>query len=46
VLFSSEIPELMTLCDRVIVMKNNSIVDELAGEDIEEEKIMTLAAGD
>jgi ABC-type sugar transport system ATPase subunit len=46
VLFSSEIPELMTLCDRVIVMKNNTIVDELAGEEIEEEKIMTLAAGD
>jgi len=46
IVFSSEIPELMALCDRVIVMKNNRIVDELAGKEIEEEKIMALAAGD
>jgi ABC-type sugar transport system ATPase subunit len=46
IVFSSEIPELMALCDRVIVMKNHRIVNELAGEDIEEEKIMALAAGD
>ena len=45
IVFSSEIPELMTLCDRVIVMKNNGIVDELAGKQIEEERIMALAAG-
>jgi ABC-type sugar transport system ATPase subunit len=45
IVFSSEIPELMSLCDRVVVLKNNTVVEELAGDDIEEEKIMTLAAG-
>jgi ABC-type sugar transport system ATPase subunit len=45
VVFSSELPELISLCDRVIVMRNNTVVRELAGDDIDEESIMTLAAG-
>lgn len=44
-LFSSELPELITLCDRVIIMKNNTIAGELKGEDITEESMMQLAAG-
>jgi ABC-type sugar transport system ATPase subunit len=43
--FSSEIPELMSLCDRIVIMKNNRIVQELVGDEIDEERIMTLAAG-
>ena len=45
ILFSSELPELMSLCDRVVVMKNNAVAGELSGDDINEEHIMSLAAG-
>ena len=45
ILFSSELPELISLCDRVVVLRNNAVVGELAGDDINEEKIMSLAAG-
>ena len=45
IVFSSELPELMSLCDRIVVMKNNTVVEELTGDDIEEERIMALAAG-
>jgi ABC-type sugar transport system ATPase subunit len=45
ILFSSELPELMSLCDRVVVMKNNAVVGELSGDDINDEKIMSMAAG-
>ena len=45
ILFSSELPELMSLCDRVVVMKNNAVAGELSGDDINEERIMSLAAG-
>lgn len=45
VVFSSELPELMSLCDRIIVMKNKRIVGEISKEEISEETIMTVAAG-
>jgi len=45
IVFSSEIPELMSLCDRIVIMKNSRIVQELVGDEIDEERIMTLAAG-
>ena len=45
ILFSSELPELITLCDRVLIMKNNTIAGVLQSEDINEESIMLLAAG-
>ena len=32
IIFSSDLPELMGLCDRIYVMKNKSIVGELAGD--------------
>jgi ABC-type sugar transport system ATPase subunit len=35
----------MSLCDRVLVMKNNAITGELSGDEINEERIMSLAAG-
>jgi ABC-type sugar transport system ATPase subunit len=43
--FSSDLPELITLSDRVIVMNSNRIAGEVIGNDITEEKIMELAAG-
>jgi ABC-type sugar transport system ATPase subunit len=45
ILFSSELPELISLCDRVIVMRRHAVVEELTGDGINEEKIMALAAG-
>jgi len=45
ILFSSELPELITLCDRILIMKNNTIAGVLQSEDINEESIMLLAAG-
>ena len=45
ILFSSELPELMSLCDRVVVMKNNAVAGELSGDEISDERIMSLAAG-
>jgi ABC-type sugar transport system ATPase subunit len=45
VVFSSELPELVSLCHRVLVMKNKRTVGELSGDKISEEAIMTYAAG-
>lgn len=43
--YSTEIMELANLCDRVMVMYGGSVVDELRGEAIEEERIMRSALG-
>lgn len=45
IVFSSELPELMSLCDRIIIMKNKRIVGEISNEEISEQSIMTVAAG-
>jgi ABC-type sugar transport system ATPase subunit len=45
IIFSSDLPELMGLCDRIYVMKNKSIVGELVGDGIDEEAVFALAAG-
>lgn len=42
-MISSELPELIGLCDRIIVIKKGSVAGELSGIDITEEKIMELA---
>ncbi|WP_027135564.1 sugar ABC transporter ATP-binding protein [Geminicoccus roseus] len=44
--YSTEIAELVNLCDRVLVMYGGRIVSELAGEAIEEEAIMRSALGE
>jgi ribose transport system ATP-binding protein len=41
---SSELPELIGLCDRVLVVSEGRISGELTGPDITETNIMTLAA--
>jgi ABC-type sugar transport system ATPase subunit len=45
IVFSSELPELMSLCDRIIIMKQKRIVGELKGDEITEEAVIGLAAG-
>ena len=43
---STEIPEIVNMCDRVLVMYEGSTVAELAGGAIEEEAIMRAALGE
>lgn len=45
IVFSSELPELMSLCDRIYVMKNKSLAGVLSGDEITEEAVVALAAG-
>jgi ABC-type sugar transport system ATPase subunit len=45
IVFSSDLPELVGLCDRIYVMKNKAIVGQLQGDDINEEDILALACG-
>lgn len=42
---SSEMNELIGLCDRVVVLRERRCMGELVGEDVTESKIMLLAAG-
>ena len=44
VLISSELPEIIGMCDRVIVMNEGLIAGELMDSDITEDNIMRLAA--
>ncbi len=46
ILISSELPELISLSDRIIVMKNKKISGQLSGNEISQEEIMSLAAGE
>ncbi len=43
---STEIPELVNMCDRVAVMYEGRVVQELAGAAVEEEAIMRVALGE
>jgi ribose transport system ATP-binding protein len=45
IVICSEMNELVGLCDRVIVMKDGKVQDELSGKAICEENIMRLAVG-
>jgi ABC-type sugar transport system ATPase subunit len=42
-MISSEMPELVGMCDRVLVMREGEIAGELVGSDISEESMMALA---
>lgn len=44
ILVSSEMPELIGICDRIIVMSGGRISGEAVGEELTQEKIMELAA--
>lgn len=44
-LISSELPELLTLCDRILVMTNGTLSAELSREEATEQEIMHYASG-
>ena len=44
-MISSELPEVIGMSDRVMVVHEGRIAGHLTGEDMTEEKIMTLATG-
>jgi ribose transport system ATP-binding protein len=43
IVISSELPEVIGLCDRVLVMREGAITGELSGASITQENIMRLA---
>ena len=45
ILISSDLPELIGMCDRIIVMHHGRMTGELTRDEFSEEKIMTYAAG-
>ena len=45
IMISSEMPELIAMSDRVLVIKHGQVTTELSGKDITEEKIITYAFG-
>ena len=45
VIISSYLPELLNMCDRILVLRAGRIVGELAREQFSEERIMQLATG-
>lgn len=45
VVISSEMNELIGLCDRVLVLRERKLMGELKGEDVTESNVMMLAAG-
>ena len=44
IMISSELPEIVGLCDRVVVMAQGKVQGTLEKEEIQSEKIMALAA--
>ena len=45
IIFSSDLPELMGLCDRIYIMNNKAIIGNLRGNEINEEALLALACG-
>ncbi|TCM53730.1 monosaccharide ABC transporter ATP-binding protein (CUT2 family) [Rhizobium sp. PP-F2F-G48] len=45
IVVSSEMPELIGICDRIVVMRSGHIVGEVAGERMTEDDIVVLATG-
>ena len=45
IVVSSEMPELIGVCDRIMVMREGAIVGEVAGERMTENEIVVLATG-
>jgi ribose transport system ATP-binding protein len=44
-MISSELPEVLKMCDRILVMHEGEITGELKREEATQEKIMALAMG-
>jgi len=45
VMISSELPEILGMSDRILVLREGRAMGELSRADATEEKIMTLATG-
>ena len=45
IVISSDLPELLGLCDRILVMREGRITGEAAGDSATEEAVMALASG-
>ena len=45
IFISSEIEEIVGMCDRVLVLKSGTLVGQLQGEEISKEKILSLSVG-
>ena len=45
IVVSSEMPELIGICDRILVMRSGQIVGEVTGEHMNENEIVVLATG-
>jgi ribose transport system ATP-binding protein len=45
VVISSELPEIIGLCDRALVVREGKVAGELAGDDMTEEALLRLASG-
>ncbi len=45
IMISSDLPELIGMCDRILVIHNGMISGELGRDDFSEERIMALSAG-
>ncbi|PSH70338.1 D-xylose ABC transporter ATP-binding protein [Phyllobacterium brassicacearum] len=45
IVISSELPELLGLCDRVIVIREGEVAGELGMDDMTEERVIRLASG-
>ncbi|HAU78098.1 MAG TPA: ABC transporter ATP-binding protein, partial [Agrobacterium sp.] len=45
IVVSSEMPELIGICDRILVMRSGRIVGEVTGERMTENDIVALATG-
>lgn len=46
IMISSELPELVAMSDRVLIMKNGMLVGEVTGNDINEETILSYSIGE
>jgi len=45
IVISSELPEVVGLSDRVLVIHNGSVIGTLSGQDVKDEKVMQYASG-
>ena len=45
IVISSEMPELIGICDRIVVMRAGRVVGEVTGERMTEHEIVVLATG-
>ncbi len=45
IMVSSELPEAINMCDRLLVMRNKTIVKELNTKDLSQDEVMVYATG-